>query len=255
MARRTGPKTSRKAKPKPQPHRKEKRESKRKAEARPVGPAAAPSRGAVPFPAVPFPRKGEPPSEAEFLARIPLAVGKKLESLRTFLRKQRGVSESLFYFGPKTGWAYRYLRGEQSVATLMLHAGQLMGIVALEGQALSTIDFAALSPVAAAARNAAHGSPSLSWLDLPVDGTGAGDFKVLVRAKLRTLPPLPSAETAAGPARAVAAPDPGRTTGSTRRSHPPPPPPPPAPSAGSADGAGRVEAARTARPPGRANRL
>jgi hypothetical protein len=173
--------------------------------------------------------------------------------LRSFLGQQRGVSESLFYFGPKTGWAYRYLRGEQSIATLMLHAGQLVGIVALDGQALSTIDFAALSPVAAAARKAAHGSPSLSWLDLPVDGTGAGDFKVLVKAKLRTLPPPPTGEAAAT--------DPGQASGSPGRRHPPPPPPPPPASPArpsppsSADGAGRLEAARAPRPPGRANRV
>jgi hypothetical protein len=239
MARRTGPKTSHKQKQKPK--------SKRESASRTAPTAAATSRGAAPFP-----KKDRPPSEAEFLARIPVAAGKKLESLRTFLGKQRGVAESLFFFGPKTGWAYRYLRGEQSVATLMLHAGQLTGIVALDGPALAKIDFAALSPAAAAARKAAHGSPSLSWLDLPVDGTGAGDFKVLVRAKLRTMPPPPTAEPSARPARAAA--DPGQTSGSTRRRLPPPPPPsahsPPA----SADGAGPIEADVAPRPPGRTNR-
>jgi hypothetical protein len=227
MPRSTGPKASHKKKPKPKP----KPSSARKAPPWPAPPAAAASRGAVPFP-----KKDQPPSDAEFLARIPVAAGKKLESLRSFLGKQRGVSESLFYFGPKTGWAYRYLRGEQSVATLMLHAGQLMGIVALDGQAQSKIDFAALSPVAAAARKAAHGSPSLSWLDLPVDGTGAGDFKVLVRAKLRTLPPPP-------PQR----PSPSPVLASSRSGS--------ADGVGSAGGAGPVEATVAHPPPrGRANR-
>jgi hypothetical protein len=228
MPRRTGPKASHKQKSKP----KRKPSSARKA---PSTPATAASRGAVPFP-----KKDQPPSEAEFLARIPVAAGKKLESLRSFLGKERGVSESLFYFGPKTGWAYRYLRGEQSVATLMLHAGKLMGIVALDGQALSKIDFAALSPVAAAARKAAHGSPSLSWLDLPVDGTGAGDFKVLVRAKLRTMPPPqpPPEPQPPSPSPVLASPRSGSADG-----------------AGSAGGPGPAEAA-VAHPPrrGRANR-
>lgn len=152
--------------------------------------------------------ESKPPSEAELLARIPVALGRKLESVRTFLCKQRGVSESLFFFGPKTGWAYRYLRGDQSVATVMLHADQPHGIVALDREALAKVDFAALSPVALAARKAAHGSPSLSWLHVPLDGTGAADFKVLVKAKLRTMPVPTSAPPPPEPPAKAGAPAP-----------------------------------------------
>jgi hypothetical protein len=228
MARRTGPQESQKKSQKKSPKQKQGPKPRRKSKTEVASGSATGAAAAASRRAAPFPKKNQPPSEAEFLARIPVAAGKKLESLRTFLGKQRGVAESLFFFGPKTGWAYRYLRGEQSVATLMLHAGHLMGIVALDGPALSKIDFAALSPVATAARKAAHGSPSLSWLDLPVDGTGAGDFKVLVKAKLRTMPPPPlSASSRPGSADGV----------------------------GSADGAGPVEAAVAHPPPrGRANR-
>ena len=38
--------------------------------------------------------------------------------VRAFLKKQRGVTEDLYFFGPKTGWAYRYLRdARQSIAS------------------------------------------------------------------------------------------------------------------------------------------
>lgn len=161
----------------------------------PAKPIAKPARAKVPFS-----KKNQPPSEAEFLARLPLATGKKFEAVRTFARKQKGVAEDLYYYGPKTGWAYRYARGGQSLATIMIHDGYLMGIVALDAAALAEVDFAALSEVGQQARKMAHGTPALLWLDLPLDGPGASDFKALLKAKVKALPP------------------PG----------PPPPPPPPA---------------------------
>jgi hypothetical protein len=165
---------------------------------------------------VPFPKKNQPPSEAEFVARLPLAAGKKFEGVRSFLGKQRGVTEDLYFYGPKTGWAYRYRHGTHSLATIMIHGDRLVGIVALDAAALGEIDFTALSDVGERARRLAHGSPALSWLDLPLDGPGASDFKVLLKAKLRTLPeilpPSPATEARAEPSRS-----------------PLPPPPPPAP--------------------------
>jgi len=137
---------------------------------------------------VPFPKKNQPPSEAEFVARLPLATGKKFENVRSFLKKQAGVTEDLYFYGPKTGWAYRYQHGSSSLGTIMLHDDRLVGIVALDAAALGEVDFTALSDVGERARRLAHGSPSLSWLDLPLDGPGASDFKVLLKAKLRTLP-------------------------------------------------------------------
>ncbi len=138
---------------------------------------------------VPFAKKNQPPSETEFLARLPLATGKKFEAVRGFARKQKGVVEDLYYYGPKTGWAYRYLRAGHSLATIMIHDGYLMGIVALDATALAVVDFASLSDVGQHARKMAHGSPSLLWLDLPLDGPGASDFKMLLKAKLKALPP------------------------------------------------------------------
>jgi hypothetical protein len=41
------------------------------------------------------------------------------------------------------------------------------------------------------ARRLAHGSPALLWIDLPLDGTGAADFKAVVKAKLGALPRVP----------------------------------------------------------------
>lgn len=150
---------------------------------------------------VPFGKKNQPPSETEFLARLPLATGKKFEAVRSFVRKQKGVVEDLYYYGPKTGWAFRYLGGGHSLATIMIHDGTLMGILSLDSAALAMVNFASLSDIGQRAHKVAHGSPSLLWLDLPLDAAGASDFKTLLKAKLKTLPPP----------------------------RPPPPPPPPVP--------------------------
>jgi hypothetical protein len=155
---------------------------------------------------VPFPKKNQPPSEGEFVARLPLPVGKKFETIRTFLKKQKDVTEDLYFYGPKTGWAYRYRHGPHSLATMMIHGDRLVGIVALDAATLSEIDFTALSEVGERARRLAHGSPALSWFDLPLDGSGAADFKALLKAKLGNLPAPPPAPAAS----------------------PAPPPPPPA---------------------------
>ena len=133
-----------------------------------------------------FAKKNHPPTEAEFLARLPLPVGKKFEGVRTFLTKH-GVVEDLYFYGPKTGWAFRYRRGPHSLATVTLHGDRLVGIVALDAAAQGEVDFTALSEVGEQARRFASGSPSLVWLDLPLDGHGAADFRVLLKAKLKTL--------------------------------------------------------------------
>jgi hypothetical protein len=141
---------------------------------------------------VAFGKKNQPPTEAEFAARLPLAVGKRFEAVRGFLKKQKGISEDLYFYGPKTGWAYRYLRnGPQSVCSLMIHQDQLLGIVALDPAAMAGVDWAELSPVAQKAKRLAHGSPALLWIDVPLEGTGAADFRALLKAKLKTLPVLP----------------------------------------------------------------
>jgi hypothetical protein len=140
-----------------------------------------------------FPKKNLPPTEAEFAARLPLALGKRFETVRAFLKKQPGLSEELYYYGPKTGWAYRYQRGPQSVCSIVIHDDRLMGIVALDATAQTAIVWEGLSPVGQKARKVAHGSPSLLWIDVPFDGTGAKDFQAMLKSKLRTLPaPLPA---------------------------------------------------------------
>lgn len=137
----------------------------------------------------PFPKKNLPPSEAEFSARLPLALGKRFEAVRAFLKKQPDLREDLYYYGPKTGWAYRYLRGTQSICSIVIHDERLMGIVALDTAAQTAIVWEGLSPVAQKARKLAHGSPTLIWVDVPFEGTGAKDFQALLKGKLRTLPP------------------------------------------------------------------
>ena len=66
----------------------------------------------------------------------------------------------------------------------MLLAGRLVGIVALDSAAQTNIAWNDLSDVARRARKLAHGTPALLWLDVPLDGTGATDFKSLLKAKL-----------------------------------------------------------------------
>jgi len=132
---------------------------------------------------VAFPKKAQPPSHAEFAARLAAPVGKRFEMLRTFLKKQ-GAAEDFFYYGPRSGWAYRYLKDDQSLCSIVLSAGRLVGIVALDGPAQAEVGWDGLSDVARRARKQAHGTPALLWIDVPLDGTGAGDFKALLKAKL-----------------------------------------------------------------------
>ena len=149
------------------------------------GPAPAPK---AHKPRAAFPKKNLPPSEAEFGARLPLALGKRFEGVRAFLKKQPGVTEELYYYGPKTGWAYRYVRGPQSLCSIVIHDERLMGIVALDPAAQTAVVWEGLSPVGQRARKVAHGSPALLWIDVPFEGAGAKDFQAMLKAKLRTLP-------------------------------------------------------------------
>jgi hypothetical protein len=151
--------------------------------------AKAVAKPAAPKP-TPFAKKNQPPTEAEFSARLPLALGKRLDGVRDFLKKQPGVSEDLYYYGPKTGWAYRYVRGPQSVCSIVIHDERLMGIVALDPAAQTAIVWEGLSPAGQKARKTAHGSPALLWIDVPFEGAGAKDFQAMLKAKLRTLPLL-----------------------------------------------------------------
>jgi hypothetical protein len=140
----------------------------------------------VKAPKVAFPRKGRPPTDGEFAARLALPVGKRFESLRGFLKKQKDVSEELFYFGPKTGWAYRYRRAPgHSLCSIVIRGDGLVGILSLDTAAQAAVAWGDLSPAAQKSRKLAHGTPALLWLDLPLDTAGAGDFKAIVKAKLR----------------------------------------------------------------------
>ena len=154
--------------------------------AKPAAKPPAPRKGKVASPKAAFPKKNQPPTEAEFMARLPLPVGKRFETVRSFLKKQKDVTEELFYYGPKTGWAFRYLRGgAQSVCAIMIHDQRLVGIAALDASTQAAVSWDALSPVGQKARKVAHGTPRLLWVDLPLEGTGAADFKALLKAKLR----------------------------------------------------------------------
>lgn len=146
-------------------------------------PAEKPAASAKP-PRVAFPKKNQPPSAAAFAARLPLALGKRFEMARSFLLRQEEVKEDVYFYGPKTGWALRYLQGDRPLCSLVLHGDVPVGIIALDAAAAAAVDWRALSAVGQRARKHAHGSPSLLWLDIPLAGTGAADLKAIVRAKL-----------------------------------------------------------------------
>ena len=135
-------------------------------------------------PKVAFPKKGQPPTHTEFAARLPAPVGKRFEALRAYLKKQGGD------------------RG-----LLLLRPALRLGVPLHEGRSVALFDPAVrraagrhrrarrhraggdrvgrtLSDVARRARKLAHGTPALLWLDVPLDGTGATDFKALLKAKL-----------------------------------------------------------------------
>jgi hypothetical protein len=133
---------------------------------------------------VAFPKKNQPPSPAAFAARLPLALGKRFEMARSFLLRQKDVKEDMYFYGPKTGWALRYLRGERPLCSLVLHGDVPVAIVALDAATAAAVDWQGLSTTGQRAYKHAHGSPSLLWLDIPLAGTGAADLKAILRVKL-----------------------------------------------------------------------
>ncbi len=152
----------------------------------PPVPAAKIRNTSKPKPTKPaFPKRDDQPSLGEFPARLPIDQGKRFEAMRTFLLKQKDVSESFYYYGPKTGWGLRYLHGKQPLCTLLIAGERLVAVVSLDRKTGENIDWKSLSPVAQQIRHRAHGSPSLQWLDLPIDGAGAADLKIVLRAKLK----------------------------------------------------------------------
>jgi hypothetical protein len=172
--------------PSPQPDKRRKPDGKRsersgKAETREK--PAAPSKP----PRVAFPKKNQPPAAPAFAARLPLALGKRFELARSFLLRQPTVREDVYFYGPKTGWALRYLVGERPLCSLLLHGDFPVAIVALDAATAAAVDWKGLSSVGQLARKHAHGSPAMLWLDVPLAGTGAADLKAILRVKLATL--------------------------------------------------------------------
>ena len=76
-----------------------------------------------------------------------------------------------------------------SAATAYWLAGQGKKVLvfSVDPQASASVDWKGLSPVGQKARKTAHGSPSLLWLDVALDGPGEKDFKTIVKAKLTAL--------------------------------------------------------------------
>jgi hypothetical protein len=165
----------------PQPDKKRAAEPKTKPSAKTLPPTASKP------PKVAFPKKNQPPTAAAFAARLPLTLGKRFEMVRSYLLRQKDVHEDAYFYGPKTGWALRYLMGEHPLCSLLLHEESPVGIVSLSASATAAVDWKSLSPVGQLAHKHAHGSPSMLWLDVPLAGHGAADFKAILRVKLATL--------------------------------------------------------------------
>lgn len=142
-----------------------------------------------------FPKRTPQPSVVEFPARLSLEQGKRFEALREYLLKQKSVSEELFYYGPKTGWGLRYQRDGQPLCALLIHGDRPVGVLSLDRDTDENVDWDALSPIGRQARENANGSPSLLWIDLPLDGRGANDLKVLLRAKASPRAQRPAPDT------------------------------------------------------------
>jgi hypothetical protein len=187
------------AKKPPAPAKEAARPARKPAAPKPPAAKAPPARPPAPSkpyrPTIAFPKKNQPPTPAAFASRFPVAVGKRVDQVREFLTKQPGVSEDVYFYGPQTGWALRYLAAGRSLCSLHVHDDRPIGLIALEPDAAATVDWKALSPVGQKARKQAHGSPSLLWLDVPLEGTGAADFKALLRAKLADLGDGPEPRT------------------------------------------------------------
>ena len=69
-------------------------------------------------------------------------------------------------------------------AGLLPRFGAEPGFDSLLRAAQAKIAWDGLSDVGRRARKQAHGTPALLWLDVPLDGAGANDFKTLLKAKL-----------------------------------------------------------------------
>jgi hypothetical protein len=138
-------------------------------------------------PRIAFPKKNQAPTAAQFAALLPLPVGKRFESVRGYLLKQKTVTEDVYFYGPKSGWGLRYLAAGRPVCTLFVHDDRPLGIVSLDAAASEAIDWKALSDVGQKARRAAHGSPAQLWLDVPLESSGAGDFRAILKAKIEAL--------------------------------------------------------------------
>jgi hypothetical protein len=165
--------------------------AKAKVDGKPNGKPAAKTREPVakakPRPKIAFPKKNQAPTPAQFAALLPLPIGKRFESVRSYLLKQKGVTEDVYFYGPKSGWGLRYLAGGRPLCALFVHGERPLGIVSLDAGASEGVAWKELSDVGQKARRAAHGSPSLLWLDIPLEASGSADFKAILKAKCEAL--------------------------------------------------------------------
>lgn len=153
---------------------------------KPVAKPALPLRP-VRVPRVAFPKKNQPPAPDAFAAHMPLPLGKRFEAVRAYLQKQPGLTEDVYFYGPKAGWALRYLLAARPLCALLVNDEHPLGIISLDAATTALVDWKTLSGVAHKARRAAHGSPALLWLYVPLAETGAADFKALLKVKMSRL--------------------------------------------------------------------
>ena len=135
-----------------------------------------------PAPKVAFPKKAS--RRPRRVRGAPPRTGRQaLRVLRTFLKKQ-GAAEDFYLLRPRTAGGYRHMKDEQSICSIVLSAGRLVGIVALDSAAQARLPGTALSDVGRRAPQAGARNAGAAVARRPLDGAGANDFKMLLKAKL-----------------------------------------------------------------------
>lgn len=131
-----------------------------------------------------FPSKRQPPQPETYAASLPPADARRLEAIRVWLTKQKGVSEALFYYGPSSGWGLRYLLERVPLCALFVMGQRPVAVVHLDATADAEVDWESLSESAREARQVAEGGAAQIWLDLPLTSKGQADLRTLVKARL-----------------------------------------------------------------------
>ena len=153
---------------------------------RPTGAGARAAGGAAAKPRPAFASKTQPPSADEFGRALDPAEGKRFEGTRSFLSRQKGVEEDVFFYGPQTGWGLRYRDRGAPLCALLVSGQKPFAVVAMTKSVADEIEWSELADATQRAKLEADGTQPGEhfWLDLHLDAKGHNDLRVLVKARL-----------------------------------------------------------------------